>query len=73
VTRPGCTFAVSDASGDWEVLKDEVSVGRFHSRGDAVRVACFRARAEDRRGRRSRVIARPGSLVIPHYEAHFGL
>jgi hypothetical protein len=48
-------------------------VGRFHTRGDAVRAACFRARSEEKRGRRVRVIAQPGDVLMPHYEPHFGL
>jgi hypothetical protein len=55
------------------VFRGAVAVGDFHSRGDAVRAACFSARAEEKHGRRARVIASPGESIMPHYEAHFGL
>jgi len=71
--RRPCTFAVSEELGTWQVRRDTVPVGRFHSRGDAIRAACFRARAEDKAGRRARVIAAPGELLMPHYESHLGL
>ena len=66
-------FTVSDKAGSWQVFRDAVAVGDFHSRGDAVRAACFSARAEEKHGRRAQVIASPGDSIMPHYEAHFGL
>lgn len=68
------TFAVSEWGDGWEVRRDAVPVGgRFHSRGDAIRAACFRAREDEKQGARARVIAHPGGIVMPHYEPHFGL
>lgn len=68
-----CTFAVSEVDGQWQVAREAVRVGDFHSRGDAVRAACFKARGEEKHGRRARVIAGPGDLLVPHYEPHFGI
>jgi hypothetical protein len=71
--KTSCTFKVSDRDGRWQVSRDAVFWGDFLSRGDAVRAACFGARAEEQRGRTSRVIAPPNDELMPHYEPHFGL
>lgn len=72
--RTPSIFAVSDNGDGWRVIQDAVPVGgRFHSRGDAVRAACFRARETERCGRRASVVAQPGGILMPHYEPHFGL
>jgi hypothetical protein len=68
-----CTFSVSDEGGGWRVLRGTAAVGDFHSRGDAIRAACFKARTAEKSGRRARVVAAPGDQVMPHYEPHFGL
>ena len=67
-----CTFSVSDEGGGWQVRRETALVGDFQSRGDAIRAACFKARTEEKAGRRARVVA-PGDQVMPHYEPHFGL
>ncbi|MDZ4371247.1 MAG: hypothetical protein U1C74_07495 [Phenylobacterium sp.] len=67
------TFWVSDKSGAWSVYRGEKMMSVYHSRGDAIRAACFTARYEDKQGRRARVVAMPGDEVMPHYEAHFGI
>jgi hypothetical protein len=68
----GCTFRVLQKSEVWQVSRDETFYGEFLTRGDAVRAACFGARAQDRRGRGSRVVMTPGDQRIPHYDPHFG-
>jgi hypothetical protein len=68
----GCTFRVLEKSDGWQVLRDARLYGDFHTRGDAVRAACFGARSQDRYGRGSRVLMTPGDRPIPHYEPHFG-
>lgn len=68
----GCTFRVREKSNVWEVSRDESLYGEFLTRGDAIRAACFGARAQDRRRRGSKVLAAPGDQPIPHYEPHFG-
>ena len=68
----GRTFRVRQKSDVWQVSCDETLYGEFLTRGDAVRAACFGARAEDRRGRGSQVLMTPGDRRIPHYEPHFG-
>lgn len=72
--RPGteCTFRICQTSAAWQVSRDELFYGEFHTRGDAVRAACFGARAQDRRGRGSQVLMTPGDQRVPHYEPHFG-
>jgi hypothetical protein len=67
------TFSVSDKSGHWKVYRGATAMSAFHSRGDAIRAACFSARYEDKNGRPARVVSTPGDQVIPHYEPHFGL
>lgn len=71
--RAPCTFQVADQDGRWRVFRDEVFWGCFHSHGDAVRAACFGARAAEQRGRSARVLAPPHNQLMPHYEAHFGI
>lgn len=68
----GCTFRVLQKSQVWQVSRDETFYGEFLTRGDAVRAACFGARAQDRRGRGPRVLMMPGDQRIPHNEPHFG-
>lgn len=68
----GCIFRVHESTGVWQVSRDEALYGEFHTRGDAVRAACFGARAQDRYGRGSKVLVTPGDRPIPHYEPHFG-
>jgi len=46
--------------------------GNFQTRGDAVRAACFGARAANKRGAMSRVVAAPEDQRIDPYESHFG-
>lgn len=70
-------LTVSDKSGVWTVYRGAAALSSFHSRGDAVRAACFRARDDEKREKRGRVIAQvvasPGDEIMPHYEPHFGL
>lgn len=67
------TYTVSDKTGVWRVYRGAAAFRDFHTRGDAVRAACFSARDEDKRGGRARVVVTPGDQVIPHYEPYFGL
>lgn len=67
-----CTFHVSQISEAWQVSRDETVYGEFDTRGDAIRAACFGARAQDRHGRGSQVLMMPGDQLVPHYEPHFG-
>jgi hypothetical protein len=67
------TYTVSDKTGEWKVYRGASALRGFHTRGDAVRAACFSARDEDKRGGRARVLAAPGDEIIPHYEPYFGL
>lgn len=70
-------LTVSDKSGVWKIYRGPTALSSFHSRGDAVRAACFHARDEEKREGRGRVIAQvvasPGGEIMPHYEPHFGL
>jgi hypothetical protein len=68
-----CTFQVSDQGGRWRVSRNSVFWGTFHSHGDAVRAACFGARAEEQHRGPARVLAPPNDQLMPHYDAHFGL
>jgi hypothetical protein len=68
----GCTFRVFWNSDIWQVSRDESLYGEFLTCGDAVRAACFGARAQDRHGRGSQVLMTPGNQCVPHYEPHFG-
>lgn len=70
--RPGCTFRVHQEAKVWKVSRDDFAYGEFFTRGDAVRAACFGARAQDRHGPGSRVLVTPGDHPIPHYEPQFG-
>lgn len=72
--RKASTFAVSNEGDGWRIMQDDLlTEGRFHSQGDAVRAACFRAREAERKGCRAIVFAQPGDVLLPHYEPHFGL
>jgi len=66
------TFRVSEVRGAWRVSRDHSLYGEFLTRGDAVRGACFGARAANKRGASSRVFAAPDELRIDPYEPHFG-
>ena len=68
----GCTFRVRQTSEAWQVSRDETVYGDFHTRGDAVRAACFGARAQDRHGPGSQVRLMPADERVSHYEPHFG-
>lgn len=68
----GCTFRVHQISDVWQVSRDETLYGKFLTRGDAVRAACFGARAQDRHSPGSQVLMTPGDQRVPHYEPHFG-
>lgn len=71
---PDCTFSVSHEVDGWQVTRDAAPLGgHFHSRGDAIRAACFKARQEEKFGSDARVLAQPGDIIMPHYEPHFGL
>jgi hypothetical protein len=67
----GCTFRVLQKSEVWQVSRDETFYGEFLTRGDAVRAACFGARAQDRHGRGSQVLMTPGDERVPHYDPYF--
>lgn len=66
------TYEVSKQGGVWHVLRDKVFYGDFLTRGDAVRGACFGARADEARGHSAQVLAPPGDSPLPHFEPHFG-
>jgi hypothetical protein len=68
----GCTFRVFQKFDVWQVTRDEAFYGEFLTRGDAVRAACFGARAQDRHGRNSQVLMKPGDMRVAHYDPHFG-
>lgn len=66
------TFRVSEVHGVWRVSRGQSLYGDFLTRGDAVRAACFGARAANKRGAMSRVVAAPEDHRIDPYEPHFG-
>jgi len=66
------TFRVSEVDGAWPVSQGQSLYGNFQTRGDAVRAACFGARAANKRGAMSRVVAAPEDQRIDPYESHFG-
>lgn len=66
------TFRVSEVDGAWRVSQGQSLYGDFQTRGDAVRAACFGARAANKRGAMSRVVAAPEDQRIDPYESHFG-
>jgi hypothetical protein len=68
----GCTFRVHQTSKAWQVSRDDRFYGEFHTRGAAVRAACFGARTQERHGRGSQMLMTPGDHPVPHYEPHFG-
>ena len=69
--RSGCTFRVREQCGGWRVWRDGSLYGEFLTRGEAVRAACFAARAEEANGSPARVLGPPGNRRIPHYDPHF--
>jgi hypothetical protein len=60
------TFRASLSSGVWSVTKNNVFYGDYLSRSQAIRSACYGARAVEATGGRARVLVLPGDEVIAH-------
>lgn len=65
------TFRVLEAPGQWRVWRDQTLYGDFLTRSDALRAACFGARAEAKRGSAARVFA-PDDQPVDPYKPNFG-
>jgi len=65
------TFRVFETDDGWRVSRGQSLYGDFLTRGDAVRAACFGARAANKRGAASLVVVAPEDHRIDPYEAHF--
>jgi len=69
---PSGVFRVTLRTGIWNVSRNDVFYGDYHTRGNAVRAAYAAARAEEGRGRTAQVFAPPGTVALPHHESHLG-
>jgi len=64
-------FRVRQAAGGWAVTKNEVFYGDYTSRDQAIRSACYGARAVEATGGQACVKVLPGDEVIAHRDAVF--
>jgi hypothetical protein len=60
------SFVVRLRMGVWEVIKDEVLYGDYTSREQAIRSACYGARAVEATGGEASVTVSPGRETIAH-------
>lgn len=63
-----CTFRARLRSGVWSVTKNEHFYGDYLSRAEAVRGACFAARAVEALGGSARVLLGPDGSLVPHHD-----
>jgi hypothetical protein len=63
------TFRAEYKFGVWSVTKNHVFYGDYLERAEAIRGACYGARAVEATGGRARVLLLPGDLLIPHYDS----
>lgn len=72
-TAPGgnrdTTFRAALTFGVWTVTKNNAFYGDYLDRDQAIRSACYGARAVEAAGGRARVLLLPGDLLIPHYDS----
>lgn len=61
-------FRVSQASGVWSVTKNAHFYGDYLSRDQAIRGACYGARAVEATGGSAQVLAQPGDKPVDHRE-----
>jgi hypothetical protein len=59
-------FRVTVHDGVWSVTKNKVFYGDYNSRPQAIRSACYGARAVEATGATARVLVAPGDEVIAH-------
>jgi hypothetical protein len=62
-------FRAALRDGAWTVTKNNVLYGDYFSRDQAIRSACFGARAVEATGGVARVLAEPGDELIAHAAA----
>jgi hypothetical protein len=60
------TFRASLISGVWSVTKNNVFYGDYLDRTQAIRSACYGARAVEATGGQARVLLLPGDELIAH-------
>jgi hypothetical protein len=60
------TFRASLRSGVWSVTKNNIFYGDYLNRSQAIRSACYGARAVEATGGQARVLVLPGDEVIAH-------
>ena len=65
-------FRVRQRAGGWAVTKNEVFYGDYVSREQAIRSACYGARAVEATGGQACVKVLPGEEVIAHRETGRG-
>ena len=65
-------FRITLGSGVWHVRRNDVFFGDYMTRDNAVRGACAAARSEEGRGHLAQVFEPPGTVALPHHEAHLG-
>lgn len=63
-----CVFRASEVSGVWSVTKDGVFYGDYMTRDQAIRGACYGARAVEAVGGSAQVLAAPGDQLVAHRE-----
>lgn len=61
-----CVFRVSESSGVWEVTKNAAFYGDYMNRDQAVRGACYGARAVEATGGSAQVVVQPGDKPVDH-------
>lgn len=62
-----CTFRTRQNEAVWQVSRDGLFYGDYHSQAQAVAAACFGARAAEARGSAARVLNGPEEAVVPHH------
>jgi hypothetical protein len=62
-----CTFRTRQNEDVWQVSRDGVFYGDYHSHAQALAAACFGARAAEARGSPARVLNGREEEVVPHH------
>ena len=65
------TFRAFARQGAWCVTREGAFYGDFLTRAEALRCACFGARAVEARGGAARVLTGAGDAVVPHQDEKF--
>jgi hypothetical protein len=63
------TFRAELRFGFWSVTKNNIFYGDYLDRAEAIRGACYGARAVEAAGGRARVLLLPGDVLISHYDS----